>query len=262
MNDQTERCRDCGAPWRPVRRGECSRCGSDAGPQTEREAQAVYVGNPLPTTPHERARRGLAALETPAGFVLGDVIARLVLDSGIVRPAVSMDEMRDGIALGDADQAKVAADLRDDLEAAEARVRELEAALQQSRDDHQGAVEKLRDYEHRIAWDTTCGQCATTLDNSIREYERAGLAVEKLRAVEADADLGRAIRTLLPGLRVANYVERWSPASPAVRALGVLCRFVGEDAPQAGDLIDPDVPTRHQRRPEGNPVESDAEGAS
>jgi predicted phage gp36 major capsid-like protein len=32
-------------------------------------------------------------------------------------------------------------------EAAEARVRELEAALQQSRDDHQGAVEKLRAVE-------------------------------------------------------------------------------------------------------------------
>jgi hypothetical protein len=32
-------------------------------------------------------------------------------------------------------------------DAAEARVRELEAALQQSRDDHQGAVEKLRAVE-------------------------------------------------------------------------------------------------------------------
>lgn len=25
-------CRDCGADWRPVRRGECAHCGSDAGP--------------------------------------------------------------------------------------------------------------------------------------------------------------------------------------------------------------------------------------
>lgn len=25
-------CRDCGADWRPVRRGECARCGSDATP--------------------------------------------------------------------------------------------------------------------------------------------------------------------------------------------------------------------------------------
>lgn len=25
-------CRDCGTDWHPVRRGECSRCGSDAGP--------------------------------------------------------------------------------------------------------------------------------------------------------------------------------------------------------------------------------------
>lgn len=30
----TERavCRDCGDPWNPVRRGECIKCGSDAGP--------------------------------------------------------------------------------------------------------------------------------------------------------------------------------------------------------------------------------------
>lgn len=35
----------------------------------------------------------------------------------------------------------------DRAESAEARVRELEAALQQSRDDHQGAVEKLRAVE-------------------------------------------------------------------------------------------------------------------
>lgn len=48
---------------------------------------SVYMGNPLPSTPYERARRALAALSTPEGFVLGDVIARLVLDSGIVIPA-------------------------------------------------------------------------------------------------------------------------------------------------------------------------------
>lgn len=26
------KCRDCGADWKPVRRGECSRCGSDNTP--------------------------------------------------------------------------------------------------------------------------------------------------------------------------------------------------------------------------------------
>lgn len=38
-------CRDCGAAWRPVRRGECSACGSDAGPRTvessDRAADAI-----------------------------------------------------------------------------------------------------------------------------------------------------------------------------------------------------------------------------
>lgn len=28
-----ERCSTCGAPWQPVRRGECLHCGSDAGPE-------------------------------------------------------------------------------------------------------------------------------------------------------------------------------------------------------------------------------------
>lgn len=27
-----QRCHDCGAPWVPVRRGECNLCGSDASP--------------------------------------------------------------------------------------------------------------------------------------------------------------------------------------------------------------------------------------
>ncbi len=69
-----------------------------------------------------------------------------------------------------------------------------------------------------------------------------------------DEQLTRAIRTLLPGLRVANYVERWSPTSPAVAALNILCEAVGESVEVAGDLQDPDVPTAHERRPAGNPT--------
>lgn len=75
-----------------------------------------------------------------------------------------------------------------------------------------------------------------------------------------DEEVERAVRTLLPGLRLANYVERWSPASPAVKALGILCQFVGESVPQAGDLIDPDVPTAHKCRPEGAAPDSTEEG--
>lgn len=43
------RCQDCGAPWLPVRRGECSRCGSDAGAASQgaraesAEARAVMA---------------------------------------------------------------------------------------------------------------------------------------------------------------------------------------------------------------------------
>ena len=59
--------------------------------QAERE---VHVGNPLPTTPAERARRALAGLTTASGFTLGDVIARLILDSGIVQPSEELAELR------------------------------------------------------------------------------------------------------------------------------------------------------------------------
>lgn len=31
--EAVERCSTCGAPWQPVRRGECLHCGSDAGPE-------------------------------------------------------------------------------------------------------------------------------------------------------------------------------------------------------------------------------------
>lgn len=67
-------------------------------------------------------------------------------------------------------------------------------------------------------------------------------------------DLERAIRTLLPGLRNANYVERWSPGSPAVQALSILSEYVGEGPVVAGDLVDPDVPSAHECRPAGRPT--------
>ena len=71
------------------------------------------------------------------------------------------------------------------------------------------------------------------------------------QTAENDAPLSRAIRTLLPGLHLANYVERWSPQSPAVRALTILSEYVGYDPVVPGDLLDPDVPTAHECRPEG-----------
>lgn len=68
-------------------------------------------------------------------------------------------------------------------EFAEARVRELEAALQQSRDDHQGAVEKLRAVEARRTAESEA--LAEALNE---EQSRAEAAEARLRAVEALAD--------------------------------------------------------------------------
>ena len=33
-------CQDCGADWKPLRRGECQSCGSDAGPHRSADAEA------------------------------------------------------------------------------------------------------------------------------------------------------------------------------------------------------------------------------
>lgn len=82
----------------------------------------------------------------------------------------------------------------------------------------------------------------------VRQLHAANLLASPVRETDL---VKRAIRTLLPGLRAANYVERWSPQSPAVEAVGILCEFVGEPVEQPGDLLDPHVPTAHKTRPEG-----------
>lgn len=65
----------------------------------------------------------------------------------------------------------------------------------------------------------------------------------------SEDQLQRAIATLLPGLRSRNYAERWADNSPATQALGVLCKYMGEEF-TAGDLLDPEFPTKQQRPPE------------
>jgi hypothetical protein len=87
--------------------------------------------------------------------------------------------------------------LTEKLHATQARVRELEAALQQSRDDHQGAVEKLRAEVDGVAASLSERDRALTACNNdfgralelLRAAERdRDAAQEKLRAVEALAD--------------------------------------------------------------------------
>jgi len=67
-------------------------------------------------------------------------------------------------------------------------------------------------------------------------------------------DIVRAIRVLLPGLRLANYVERWATGSPAVWALSTLSEHVGQGRTAAGEAVDPDVPTAHECRPAGRVI--------
>jgi hypothetical protein len=72
----------------------------------------------------------------------------------------------------------------EDLHDAEARVRELEAALQQSRDDHQGAVEKLRAVE-ALADEGWHPQSVNTREDVVlTSHLRAALA----SPVESDAE--------------------------------------------------------------------------
>ena len=53
----------------------------------------VTQGPPVEVSAYEVARQRIAALTTDGGMVLGDVIARLVLDSGFVTPVPVEDPM-------------------------------------------------------------------------------------------------------------------------------------------------------------------------
>jgi hypothetical protein len=58
-------------------------------------AHSVSTGPTPDVTDYDRARWALGDLKTPTGFTLGDVIARLVLDSGIVAPVEQVQRVRD-----------------------------------------------------------------------------------------------------------------------------------------------------------------------
>lgn len=44
---------------------------------------------------------------------------------------------------------------------------------------------RVAEYEHAIGWHTSCTSCATVLDSSIAEHERAERAAAKLAAITA-----------------------------------------------------------------------------
>jgi hypothetical protein len=76
-------------------------------------------------------------------------------------------------------------------------------------DARHAEVERLRaivaDYENRINWNTTCKQCATYLDSSIKDYERAERAEAERDAARAEcSDLYPAIESLRDELNRAN----------------------------------------------------------
>lgn len=60
-------------------------------------------------------------------------------------------------------------------------------------------------------------------------------------------EIRRAVRTLLPALRLRNYIEKWSEGSPAVRSLDLLSLWVGEVPVTAGADESPDSKTHHAR---------------
>jgi hypothetical protein len=90
----------------------------------------------------------------------------------------------------DADQLRTENDeLREELQAIKGDATEAIFFANRERDAARVEVDRLQaridDYENRITWDTTCGNCARLLDASIRDYERAEQAtveVDTLRA--------------------------------------------------------------------------------
>lgn len=54
--------------------------------------------------------------------------------------------------------------------------------------ERDAALARIADYENRITWDTTCGNCARLLDASIKDFERAERAENRFAEVEAARD--------------------------------------------------------------------------
>jgi hypothetical protein len=72
----------------------------------------------------------------------------------------------------------------DILEDARRMLHPVIVALETAQQERDQARAQVADYENRITWDTTCGQCATVLDRAIADYERAERA-------EAERDQAR-----------------------------------------------------------------------
>lgn len=95
---------DCG-PREPANltaaRGAALGIAHKAAARAEQEKVGkAMTGPPVAPSAYDTARYAIGALSTPSGFVLGDVIARTVLDSGAVIPApVSSGEAGGGIIL-------------------------------------------------------------------------------------------------------------------------------------------------------------------
>lgn len=79
---------------------------------------------------------------------------------------------------------------------------------------------QVADYENRITWDTTCGQCANLLDRSIADYER-------IRELEAERDAGvlEYLRTHPDETRRIIERERQRLAAPP----DIVRRSMGEE---------------------------------
>jgi hypothetical protein len=85
-----------------------------------------------------------------------------------------------------------------------ADLRALVAEVRRLREREQHAIE----YERRICWDTTCGNCADVLDESYRQYVRAETAEAALAEVDVSTPEGRD-KVLAAILEAERATERW-----------------------------------------------------
>lgn len=87
--------------------------------------------------------------------------------------------------------------------------------------ERDAARAQVADYENRITWHTTCGQCATVLDRSIAETERAEKA-------EAERDQARQIARRMYRRWISPRLNELANSDPVYADMSA--KHVGLDA--------------------------------
>lgn len=100
-------------------------------------------------------------------------------------PWVDSEDITSAVARLTAENKRLLQEANEDRVLWERRVEAADADADRIRVALAAEQAKVADYENRITWDTTCGNCARLLDASIKDFQRREQAEERIARVEA-----------------------------------------------------------------------------